>query len=776
MRPKEESQVEQRKIYEDIALRTEGDIYIGVVGPVRTGKSTFIKRFMETMVIPNIENVYRRERARDELPQSGSGRTIMTAEPKFVPEEAVQVTMDNGAAFSVRLIDCVGYMVPGATGSLEDDAPRMVTTPWFDYEIPMTEAAEIGTRKVIAEHSTIGIVVTTDGSITDIPREDYLEAEERVILELKELGKPFLVVLNSAYPSSERAQAIRADIASRYDVTCVCVDCLQLDESAVTDIIKGVLYEFPVKELDLFLPPWVDALPYDHPIKSGLYSAIRQSAEGMHRIRDVEKAVTSIGECDTVSRAAITSISLGTGQAVAQLELPRSLFYDTLSQQSGFTIHDDGDLLELLSQLSHVKTEYDKVAGALEEVKATGYGIVVPSTDELVLEEPEIVKQGGRYGVRLKASAPSIHIVWNKTKMRTKRGGHTVVCPPLLLIGISHKICIHFMSCAASFLNGPDHQRLAAAHIPGGEDARHVGLITAVPGFYAGTGRQLQPKGLRHIGLWPQKSCCNQEQLTLQRLLGTGNRLKFLVKLYGFDCLQSTVFIGKKFRHRGLVYPWIPSKYGGGLLLSIVNLAYPGPLRPGIVFRTTFRSFWHHLQLYHTGAPMTDAGTYAVVTGITSTDNNHLFTLGGGVGSSCQPMVQQATCCLFQKVHSKPDAIHIATRNGQVPWLSGAAAQHDCVIIPQQLFRRDIPAYICTGTKDDPLSGHPFQPAEYHGLFQFHVRDAVHQQSARPVFPFKNGDRVSTMIELFGTGQTRWAGANHGHSFSGAVLWRMGGH
>ena len=238
--------MEQRKIYEDIALRTEGDIYIGVVGPVRTGKSTFIKRFMETMVIPNIDNVYRRERARDELPQSGSGRTIMTAEPKFVPEEAVQVTMDNGAAFSVRLIDCVGYMVPGAVGSLEDDSPRMVTTPWFDYEIPMTEAAEIGTRKVIAEHSTIGIVVTTDGSITDIPREDYLEAEERVITELKELGKPFLVVLNSSYPNSDRAQAIRADIASRYDVTCVCADCLELDEAAVTAIIKGVLYEFPV--------------------------------------------------------------------------------------------------------------------------------------------------------------------------------------------------------------------------------------------------------------------------------------------------------------------------------------------------------------------------------------------------------------------------------------------------------------------------------------------------------------------------------------------------
>ena len=270
--------METFNIYQDIAERTGGDIYIGVVGPVRTGKSTFIKRFMETMVIPNIDNVYRRERARDELPQSGSGRTIMTAEPKFVPEEAVTVSMEGGGAFQVRLIDCVGYMVTGAVGQLEGEEERMVTTPWFDHEIPMSEAAEIGTRKVVSEHSTIAIVVTTDGSIADIPRENYLEAEERVISELKELGKPFLVVLNSSYPNSDRAQAIRADIASRYDVTCVCADCLELDEAAVTAIIKGVLYEFPVKELDLFLPPWVDALPYDHPIKSGLYTAIREGA------------------------------------------------------------------------------------------------------------------------------------------------------------------------------------------------------------------------------------------------------------------------------------------------------------------------------------------------------------------------------------------------------------------------------------------------------------------------------------------------------------------
>ena len=403
--------MEDRSIYESIAQRTEGDIYIGVVGPVRTGKSTFIKRFMESLVIPKIDNVSRRERARDELPQSGSGRTVMTAEPKFVPEEAVEITMDGGAALSVRLIDCVGYMVPGAVGVTEDGMPRMVTTPWFDHEIPMTEAAEIGTRKVIAEHCTIGIVVTTDGTITDIPREDYLEAEERVITELRELGKPFLVLLNSAYPNSDRARALRAEIAQKYSVTCVCVNCLELEEGAVTDIIRGVLCEFPIQELDLFLPAWVDALPFEHPIKSELYAAVRAGAAGLQRVRDVRACVDAMGECDAISRSSVTAMDLGTGIAQAELELPRSLFYDTLSQQSGFSVRDDGDLMSLLSGLAEMKGSYDKVAEALEQVKETGYGIVMPNTDELTLEEPEIVKQGGRYGVRLKASAPSIHMI-----------------------------------------------------------------------------------------------------------------------------------------------------------------------------------------------------------------------------------------------------------------------------------------------------------------------------------------------------------------------------
>lgn len=403
--------MERNQIYEDIACRTGGDIYIGVVGPVRTGKSTFIKRFMETMVIPNIDNVYRRERARDELPQSGSGRTIMTAEPKFVPEEAVELQMEDGATFSVRLIDSVGYLVPGAVGQMEEDLPRMVTTPWFDYEIPMSEAAEVGTRKVISEHSTIGIVVTTDGSISEIPREDYLEAEERVIRELQDLGKPFLVLLNSKHPGDTHTQAMASDIASRYGVTCLPIDCQSLSQEDITQIIQGVLYEFPIKELELFLPSWVDALPHGHPIKDALYTAIRESSSQLHRLRQVRTVIDQMGQCDSIDRTDIRAIQLGTGVAKVELSVPRSLFYQTLSEQSGLEVKDDGDLLQMLTMLSGIKTEYDKVSQALRNVRENGYGIVVPSIDELQLEEPEIVKQGGRYGVKLKASAPSIHMI-----------------------------------------------------------------------------------------------------------------------------------------------------------------------------------------------------------------------------------------------------------------------------------------------------------------------------------------------------------------------------
>ena len=397
-------------IYQDIATRTEGSLLIGILGPVRTGKSTFIKRFMETQVIPNIDNIYRRERAVDELPQSGSGRTIMTAEPKFVPEEAVEISLEDGVSLAVRLIDSVGYMVSGAIGQTEDGAPRMVMTPWFDREIPMAEAAELGTRKVITAHSTIGIVITTDGTITDIPREDYLEPEERVIRELKELGKPFVVLLNSAQPRSDRARSIAGEIGEKYGVACLPVSCLELGESDIKEILASVLYEFPVQRMDLFLPPWVDALPMDHPIKAELFGTIRETTAALSRVREVRGAIEAMAQSQSVNQSRMVSMDLGSGNVSVSLELPRELFYQTLSQQSGFQVQDDGDLMSLLTQLAQVKAAYDKVDGAIREVYETGYGIVMPTMDELVLEEPEIMRQGGRYGVKLKASAPSIHM------------------------------------------------------------------------------------------------------------------------------------------------------------------------------------------------------------------------------------------------------------------------------------------------------------------------------------------------------------------------------
>ena len=403
--------MQQHEIYNDMAHRTGGNIYIGVVGPVRTGKSTFIKRFMETLVIPRIDNVYQRERAKDELPQSGSGRTIMTAEPKFVPEEAVEIGTEDGIRFSVRLIDSVGYLVEGAVGQMEDDHPRMVTTPWFDYEIPMAQAAEIGTRKVISEHSTIGIVVTTDGTITDIPRENYLEAEERTIRELKELGKPFLILLNSTEPNSARTQAIREDMENRYGVGCLAVDCQTLEEEDITGILTQVLYEFPLQEIDLFLPSWVEALPARHPMKQELFTQICAKAQSVTRIAEMKAFASGVSECGMLESTQLTSVDLGTGVAELQLTVPHELFFQTLSSETGIEVKDDGDLFRQLTQLACIKREYDKVAQAIESVRETGYGIVVPTIDELELEEPEIMKQGGRYGVRLKASAPSIHML-----------------------------------------------------------------------------------------------------------------------------------------------------------------------------------------------------------------------------------------------------------------------------------------------------------------------------------------------------------------------------
>ena len=403
--------VNEHNIYEDLGVRTGGNFYLGVVGPVRTGKSTFIKRFMETLVIPGIENAYIRERARDELPQSGSGRTIMTAEPKFVPEEAALLSLESGSDISVRLIDCVGYMVPGAAGQFEDGVERMVSTPWFDEEITLTEAAELGTRRVIAEHSTIGIVMTTDGSIGEIPRDDYTGAEQRVIEELKEIGKPFIIVVNSTHPDADSTRQLSLDLASRYDVTCVAKNVMQMDAGDITGLIKSVLYEFPIQELGIFLPAWIDALPLEHTIKSGLLASIRDAAPQLSRICDAEVVAKALAADENVSTYSIRKTDLGRGIVSIALDAPRELFYGTLSDRSGFDVRDDGDLISLLTELSDVKREYDRIYTALRDVRETGYGIVMPSREELRLEEPEIVRHGGRYGVKLKASAPSIHMM-----------------------------------------------------------------------------------------------------------------------------------------------------------------------------------------------------------------------------------------------------------------------------------------------------------------------------------------------------------------------------
>jgi stage IV sporulation protein A len=398
-------------IYEEIGRRTDGNIYLAVAGPVRTGKSTFVKRFMEELVIPSIDNVYHRERARDELPQSGSGKTITTSEPKFIPETAVEISPDGKTRLRVRLIDSVGYMVPGAIGAQEDGQPRMVTTPWYDHEIPMTEAAELGTKKVMEEHCTIGLIITSDGSITDIPREDYIDAERRAIQDMQKTGKPFLVLLNSVHPDSAETKALAQELRDTYGAGVYPVSCLTMEQEDILNILEQLLYEFPVQEMDFYLPGWVTALPANHPIKAGLYQKLLEMASGTRRLREAKKVFSETPEDTALQKMEVTGVEPGSGIVEISLLFPEQLFYQVLSQETGVDIPDDGALMEHLRNLGEIKREYDRVAGALEQVKATGYGIVMPTTDEMKLEVPEIVRKNGSYGVKLRASAPSIHML-----------------------------------------------------------------------------------------------------------------------------------------------------------------------------------------------------------------------------------------------------------------------------------------------------------------------------------------------------------------------------
>lgn len=401
--------MEMSSIYQEISVRTGGDIYIGVVGPVRSGKSTLIKRFMETLILPAIDNAAVRARARDEQPQSAAGRTIMTTEPKFIPETAVSIELEGGGSFRARLIDCVGYMVDGAMGHEENERPRMVKSPWFEEEIPFDLAAETGTRKVITEHSTIGIVVTTDGTISDIPRESYVPAEQRVIAELEEIGKPYVILLNSTAPQSQEVQALARQMEQEYGRAVLPVSCVDLTADEIEEILRRVLYEFPVKELDFAMPRWITMLEPDHWLQKSVYEAAMAFSGGITRMKDVA-AGPAFG-CEAVKGSEITAMDLANGTVKITVTLKPEIFYTVLGEQTGLEICDEASLMPCIIGLAKAKREYEKIRSALEQVEATGYGIVMPTIDELHLEEPEIVRQGGKYGVRLRACAPSIHLM-----------------------------------------------------------------------------------------------------------------------------------------------------------------------------------------------------------------------------------------------------------------------------------------------------------------------------------------------------------------------------
>ena len=397
-------------IYQNIAERTGGDIYIGVVGPVRTGKSTFIKSFMERAVLPNITDEYKRARAQDELPQSSNGRTIMTTEPKFIPNEAVEVSLDN-VKFNTRMIDCVGYLIDGAIGHMEGETPRMVSTPWFENQIPFSEAAELGTKKVIEEHSTIGILITTDGSVTDIPRQDYEKAEERVANELKAQNKPYIIILNTSNPSSENTKTLCGNLEEKYDAPVKAINCANLTNEDINEIMGTILYEFPVNEIDIDLPKWTETLPNEHQINTNILNMVRNKFKNIQNLRQIQNMLDSMESAEEIENIDVDSIKLGEGIAKININIRKDVFYKILSEMSGIEVKEEGELFGIVASLAQSKKSYDKIEMALNDVKRKGYGIVTPNIEDLSLEEPEIIKQGSKFGVKLRAKAPSLHII-----------------------------------------------------------------------------------------------------------------------------------------------------------------------------------------------------------------------------------------------------------------------------------------------------------------------------------------------------------------------------
>ena len=403
--------MEKFNIYQDIANRTNGDIYIGVVGPVRTGKSTFIKKFMDSLVLPNMDDQYDKERTQDELPQSGEGKTIMTTEPKFVPNQATKVSLDENVNFNVRLVDCVGYKVDGALGYEEESGPRLVTTPWFDEAISFQKAAEVGTQKVVNDHSTIALVVTTDGSITDLARDDYVKAEERVIGELKNIGKPFIIALNSADPDSKKTEDLATKLEKKYDKKVIPVDCINLRATDITNLLQEVLYEFPLKEVNIDLPIWLDELEDTHWLNQEVNEVIDNSIATLNTIRDVDSFANNLTESKHAQKVEVSKMNLGNGIATVDYNLQNNLFYKILEEKTGLQINDDRHLFNLIQDLSSVKEEYSRVAEALDQAKKEGYGIVTPNLDDMVFDEPTKINRGGHFGVKLHASAPSLHLI-----------------------------------------------------------------------------------------------------------------------------------------------------------------------------------------------------------------------------------------------------------------------------------------------------------------------------------------------------------------------------
>lgn len=397
-------------LYKDIKERTDGEIYIGVVGPVRCGKSTFIKRFMDLMVIPAIEDVHKKERATDELPQSSAGKTIMTTEPKFIPKEAATISLDDETSVKVRLIDCVGYMTNGAVGHIEEDKERMVKTPWFDYEIPFTQAASIGTKKVITDHSTIGLVITADGSFGEFSREDYLEPEEKTITELLSLGKPFVVLLNSAKPYSDQCLAYGKEISEKYNVTVIPVNCSQLKTDDIKTILTKCLFEFPITRLDFYIPKWVELLQNDHWLKSAIIECVREKIKQLRRMSQITNSFFE-NDCTYVTGIKINSRDYSTGTGNIYIDVDNCYYYQILSELSGTAIGSEYELIQTIKELASLKDEYVKVKDAMNQVQAKGYGVVMPIRSEIELDEPEVIKNGAKFGVKIKAKAPSIHMI-----------------------------------------------------------------------------------------------------------------------------------------------------------------------------------------------------------------------------------------------------------------------------------------------------------------------------------------------------------------------------